>query len=95
MTILADDLFHGTLDTSLSGVWVQGKEANHPAPRGFLFACGTQPTTPPTHVKSLSRHKAVSEKTKKPNLFQSSTFFKYGGDRRARTFDLTDVNRAL
>ena len=42
MTIFADDLFHGTLDTSLSGVWVIGKEANPPAPRGCLFAFGSR-----------------------------------------------------
>ena len=36
MTILADDLFHGTLDTSLSGARVEGKEANRPSPEGLV-----------------------------------------------------------
>ena len=66
MTILADDLFHGTLDTSLSGVWVQGKEANHPSPEGLdCLPLAREPTTRPTRVKSLSRHKPPSIPTAK------------------------------
>ena len=59
-------LFHGTLDTSLSGVWMVGKEANHSSPEGLVcLPLAREPTTLPTRVKSLSRHKPPSTPTAK------------------------------
>ena len=67
-------LFHGTLDTSLSGVWVIGKETNHPSPEGLdCLPLTEQPITLPARVKSLSRHKTPSAPTvnkKRPHSFR-------------------------
>ena len=58
-----------------------GKEANHPAPRGCLFALAREPTTLPTRFKSLSRHKPPStptakrqNKKPKPNIMFDLSF---------------------
>ena len=43
-----------------------GKEANHPSPEGLVcLPLAREPTTLPTRVKSLSRHKPPSTPTAK------------------------------